>query len=206
MIPKEIIEFIGTGQFEDDGGMLITSINFIADDCKLEVSLDSGDMEVPNQLWEIQVRNIREERICNEWFYDVQILMEHKLLDPYTEINTELYIKSKAKDPNELLKDLYVFHSESFGKFREIEKFFNTDKTLEKLCEMNFGLFAKGPRTYLSQYMSILERQNTEPYLYGEIKSKKWTGEKWIEENPNLKLLLCGETFFIADEFIFEKK
>lgn len=205
MIPIEIIEFISTGEFEDDGGMLITSMDFIADEGKLEVSLNSGDEEVPNQLWEIQVNNIREEKICYEWFYDIQILSKHKLLEPYFEINRELYIKSKPISPTELLKDLYVHHRNSFGKFREIEKFFNTQKTLDKLCEMDFGLFAKGPETYLNEYLSILTKQNSQPYLFGEFTSKKWTGDKWVEDNPNLKLLLCGETFFIADEFRFKK-
>lgn len=76
---------------------------------------------------------------------------------------------------------------------------------MNELCEMEFGLFAKGPETYLEEYKSILEKQETQPYIYGNFKSKKWTGEEWIEENPNLKLLLMGESFFIADEFKFER-
>ena len=205
MIPNNIIQIIEKGEFEDDGGMLITGLDFFADDCKIEVSLNSGDEEVPNQLWEIQIENIREERICYEWFYDIQILLKHKLLEPYLEINKELYIKSKPRSPDELLKDLYIHHRNTFGKYREIEKFFNTEKKLNELCEMEFGLFAKGPETYLKEYKSILEKQETKPYMYGTFKSKKWTGEKWIEENPNLKLLLMGESFFIADEFRFER-
>lgn len=205
MIPNNIIQIIETGEFEVNGGMLITGLDFFADDCKIELSLKPGDENVPNQLWEIQIENIREERICYKWFYDIQILPKHKLLEPYLEINKELYIKSKPKSPDELLKDLYVHHRNTFGKLREIEKFFNTEKRLNELCEMEFGLFAKGPETYLEEYKSILEKQETQPYMYGNFKSKKWTGEKWIEENPNLKLLLMGESFFIADEFKFER-
>ena len=103
------------------------------------------------------------------------------------------------------MKDLYVHHRSTFGNFRVIEKYFNTEKKLNELCEMEFGLFAKGPETYLEEYKSILEKQETQPYMYGNIKSKKWTGEKWAEENPNLNLLLMGESFFIADEFRFER-
>ena len=148
MIPNNIIQIIETGEFEDDGGMLITGLDFFADDCKIEISLNSGDEDVPNQLWEIQIENIREERICYDWFYDIQILPKHKLLEPYLQINKELYIKSKPKSPDELLKDLYVHHRNTFGYLREIEKFFNTEKRLNELCEMEFGLFAKGPETY----------------------------------------------------------
>lgn len=185
--------------------MFITSIDFIASDCKLKISLDSGDEDIPNQLWEIQINNIREEEFQSEWFYDIQILSRHKLLEPYFEINKELYIKRKAENPDGLLKDLYVLHRKTFGDFRKIEKFFNTDKSLDELCKMEFGLFAKGPQTYLNDYMTLLEKQNAEPYLYGAFKSKKWTGDRWIEENPNLQLLLFGESFFIADEFRFRR-
>lgn len=100
---------------------------------------------------------------------------------------------------------MYVHHRNAFGNFRVIEKFFNTEKKLNELCEMECGLFAKGPETYLEEYKSILEKQETQPYMYGNFKSKKWTGENWIEENSNLKLLLMGESFFIADEFKFER-
>lgn len=105
MIPKTIIQIIETGEFEDDGGMLITGLDFFADDCKIKLSLNSGDEDVPNQLWEIQIENIREERICYEWFYDIQNLRKHKLLEPYLEINKELYIKSK---PNYLMNYLKI--------------------------------------------------------------------------------------------------
>ena len=70
---------------------------------------------------------------------------------------------------------------------------------------MEFGLFAKGPETYLEEYRAILECYRTQPYLYGSYKSKKWNGEKWIEDNARLKLLLLDESFFIAEAIRFEE-
>jgi hypothetical protein len=205
IIPKEFTDFIYTSEFEDDGGILIQSIALKTDNINLELVLHSGNEDVQNQIWEIHLSGVREEKIVLEYSYKIDIYSDHLLLKPYSEIHGELYIKEKARNPYQLLTELYLYHKKEFGNFLEIEKVFNSGKKLDEICCMSHGLVAKGPYSYLKKYFELFEKHGTKPYLFGNYKPKRWTKENWVDEKENLKLLFCGKSFFIAEEIKFKK-
>ena len=204
-IPKELLQVVKTGEFEDDGGALITSIDYYTDDLKLEIKFNTGNENIENQFWEIQIENCREQKIDFNWSFELNIYSKHFLLAPFLEPHFDLYIKSKAPNPEKLFYDIYQYHN-SFDKNRNINTFFNNVQSdLLQTCEMDFGLVAKGPESYMKDYKMIFEKHETSPYLTNKVNPKRWYKNHWVAEKKHLELLEVGNSFFIAESITFNR-
>ena len=75
----------------------------------------------------------------------------------------------------------------------------------QKLCEANFGLFARGPKRILKYYFDCLEKEGQVPYYYGDYTLTRWDGEKAIPEDRTVKVAIPGGTYFIGQDFNFKR-
>lgn len=203
ILPKELEEIIDTGEFEDDGGIKITSLGYFADNLKVGFSLDSGDEDKPNQLWELQIDGLRDQKIVVDWANNLEFYSDHFLLWEFSRNHTSLYFKRKANNPDKFIADIFKTHRAVFEKWFDVEKYISS--FLFGLCNESNGLFANGPKEILDYYYRVLKRNNTEPYYYGSTEPKKWDGEQWVVEDKDLKLLIMGDSYFVGKKFTFQQ-
>ena len=206
ILPIELEEAFSSAEFENEGGLDICSVEYLEKELLFNFSfyLDELD-ERKKQFWQLQVEGYRDSKIDLDNFGDfITFYTEHNLLAEFKDIETELYFRKKAENPERLLTNIYELHNIVFDNLIPIQKYLHGRKLL-MLCKSDNGLFAKGPKSILKFYFDNLQKAGKEPYFFGETKPKYWDGEKWILDNDDLKLALIGGTYFIGKDFNFKK-
>ena len=205
ILPKELIKVIENDELEWDGGAVITSIDYFEDDVKIELSILVDRSDEKRQLWEVQLEGIRNENIKREWAEEIVVYDQHYLIKEQKDINSELYIKNEAVDSNKLLHDLYVHFLSKYEYEIPFDKYLNDTVDIDILLKMDNGLFAKGPKFILEEIDVILQNNKCETYFSGETPPKRWVNNKWIDESSDLIVLIIGESYFVAENIIFER-
>lgn len=205
IVPKELLRIIENDELEWDGGVLITSIDYFGDDAKIELSILLDRSDEKRQLWEVQLEGIRNEKIKRVWAEDIVVYDQHYLIKEQKDLNSELYIKSGAKDPNKLLHDLYIHFLSKFEHEISFDKYLNKACNIDLLLKMDNGLFAIGPKFILEEIDIILNNNRCETYFLGEMAPKRWINDQWIVESSDLFALVIGESYFVAENITFER-
>lgn len=205
ILPKELLNVIENDELEWDGGALITSIDYFADDAKIELSFLLDRSDEKKQLWEVQLEGIRNENIKREWVEDIVVYDQHYLIKEQKDMNSELYIKNGATDSNKLLRDLYVHFLSKFEYEIPFDKYLNKTVDIDFLLKMNNGLFAKGPKFILEEIDIILQNNKCDTYFFGETAPKRWVNNQWIDESSDLIALIIGGSYFVAEKISFER-
>lgn len=158
------------------------------------------DGEYRSHFWKL-ICNDRKMRISREDIFPTfSHYSEHILLSEFKGEWSELFFRKAAKHPEKVLCDIYGLHKEVFQNFFPIEKFVVSD--LNQLCHLAGGCFSYGPMDILQYYYEILEKNGMEPYwLYTHQNGRG----KNQELNKNLRLMLFGDSYFIGENFRFEK-
>lgn len=205
ILPKELLKVIENDELEWDGGAVITALDYFEDDAKIELSILLNRSEEKRQFWEIQIDGIRNENIKREWAEDIVAYDQHYLIKEQNDVNSELYIKKRALDSNKLLHDLYIHFLSKFQHEIPFDKYLNKTGDIDLLLKMNNGLFAKGPKFLLQEIDFVLKNNACETYFLGEVTPKRWVNNQWIDESSDLIALVIGESFFVAENFTFER-
>ncbi|CAG5083877.1 hypothetical protein [Parvicella tangerina] len=205
ILPKELLQIIENDELEWDGGALITSIDYFADDAKIELSILLDRSEEKRQLWEVQLEGIRNENIKREWAEDIGVYNQHYLIKEQMDLNSELYLKNPTTDSNKLLHDLYVHFLSKFEYNIPFDKYLNKTSNIDFLLKMDNGLFAKGPKFILEEIDTVLKNHKCETYFFGETPAKRWLDNQWINETSDLIVLTIGESYFVAENITFKR-
>lgn len=96
--------------YEENGGLVISALNYLNDDLKVLFTLSYGDNEIPEQLWQLDIINIEKERFVRNWTTFPEIYSDHFLLYEFIDNYIELYFKGSRSNPEKLLIDLYNSH------------------------------------------------------------------------------------------------
>lgn len=203
IIPQELLTITDSLNFEEDGYMLITSLDYFADDLNVEFIVNPGGFEEDgrkNQLWQLQAGNLKTEKLDVGWTQDLICYSDHYLLLDYTSYWTELYFRGKTADPNKLLADIYTTHKKAFDNWIDVEKYLSLKPDLLSLCSSGFGLFAKGPEDIMAVYEACLIAHGMNPHYSGKYKGP----DSHLGDTP-LKLLIFGDSYFIAESFEFTR-
>jgi len=194
-LPKELVENLNKTEYVEDGGLLIRSIRYIGDKLEVEFILSFGDYENPKQNWRINITGIKKEKIVINWASYPEIYSDHFLLYDFLDNFTELYFNSKASDSEKLFIDLFTKHNALFGRWIDFESYIHIPKGYSMLCSTHNGLFARGPKKILEEYNKCLISNEIKTTYIGEIES----------EYKTLKLLILGDSYFIGENFEFER-
>jgi hypothetical protein len=205
ILPKELLKVLENDDLEGSGGVMVTSLDYFADDAKVELSILLDGSDEDNQLWEVQIEGIRNERIVRDWAENILTYDQHFLIKEQKDSTIELYIKNAASDSNKLLSDLYRHFSTQFENYISFDKYLNTSNNLDFLFKMENGLFAKGPKFIMIEMNNILEKNGCSTYYYGETSPKRLSNNQWIEEVSDLVVLSVGQSYFVAENISFER-
>jgi hypothetical protein len=195
LLPAELNEVLNSPEFDDDSGLLIQSLKFIEESLVITFAIKYlEDKEMPDELWNIIVNGIEEECVKTNWTQDINIYKSHALLLEYTDIHTELYFRRTTNRSQELFIDIFNSIRRLSKDKTFISKYIFSPVSIDKLSRQDYGLFARGPKTILKLYAECLSKYGIKPIFIGE----------YAKQKP-LKLLIFGDSYFIGENFLFEK-
>ncbi len=179
--------------YQENGGLVISSLKYINDDLKVMFTLSFGDNETPEQFWQLDIVDIEKERFVRNWATFPEIYSDHFLLYEFIDNYTELYFNGSTSNPEKILIDLYNSHISNYNNDLEFGLGINAPNGMLKLCTNDNGLFARGPKRILNKYAECLNANGIKTNFISEIESDK----------KDLKLLIFGDSYFIAKDFKF---
>lgn len=179
---------------EEDGGMVVSSLEYKDRDLEIYIKVSFPDFEIPYQNWRIRAINIEKERFVRTWETNLQLFEEHPLLLEFHDDPSELYYKGKALNPEKLVFDLFQMFTEKEWKDLKFCLGINTPEGFSQICNQEAGLFARGPKSILNKYADLLHESGIQTNMLDHVRRNQ----------KKLMLLILGESYFIAEEFIFE--
>ena len=194
-LPKELIDQFDKIEYQEDGGIVISSVQSLGNNLQVDFTLSFGSYDIPKQAWRIDIKEIKKEKIIIEWASYPVIYSDHCLLYDFLDNYSELYFNSKADNPERLFIDLYKTHVERCDKWIDFGVYINAPEGIEKLCDSDSGLLASGPKRILEQYGKCLKIHGVKTKFIGEVPC----------DNKTLKLLILGNSFFIGADFEFKR-
>lgn len=192
--PSELESVLKNDEYLEDGGMMISSLNFTDKD--LNLAFDVFINNTKKEKWELKITEIVSERFIRSWTTYFTAFSDHFLLYEYTDVFTELYYYGKSKNQEKLFLDLYRSHLKNYYDNLPFAYGINESMDIFKLCKDKSGMFARGPKKILTQYQKCLATHGINSNFVGET----------LRYDPNLKLLVFGESYFIGKDFIFTRK
>ncbi len=198
IIPSDLVEILESMEFENDGYISITGLDYFDDELNVQLTIYPGD-NLPRQLWEIEINGLKKEHLDISECSDINFSTESNLLYQFTDRTTSLYFNGKAPDPHKLLADIYQCHRLNFSYWLDIEEFLNTNSqdptSLNNLCKSSFGLFASGPKKYLDKYFKVLLDHQMNPHYQSDY------DPIYKDFDKPLGILFIGNSYFIGQNF-----
>lgn len=203
-LKKELEDILSSLEFEEGGGIFITSTDWLSDDMKIKFVIKAG-VEERNQLWEVQVKGVRDELIKSDITDELELFEEHPLLWAHNQRQVNLYFGHPSSRPCELFPDIYLTHSRLMGNWTPFNKYVNANISIIDLSKLASGLFASGPIKLMEEYKGILESHNMNPTIVGGHNPKRWLNGHQVDETEILKVLVIGQSYVIAEGFDFNR-
>jgi len=208
MLPKEIID-IPEGYTEDDYNLYITSVDYSTNDLVFDITLEMDwfiDKEDIFKQWKVRTTGHRKNHISFDRTAFIAITNDHPLLWEFTDLQCELYFSGQCKDPAMLFYHLYLTHKSLFKIYQPFNISFGDDTNTSTRFQYTNGLLAEGPKKLLTKYADCLKQNGLDYSIIGERPATCWDGKQFVNENKNLKVFLLGDTYIIAEDFLFTAK
>jgi len=207
VLPKEIND-IFEEYSEDEYSLYVTKVDYSGSNFIINFTLDVqniNDKGAFMQMWSIEATKHMKNHISFDSAQMIKFKDDHPLLWEFTDIQCELYFSGDCKDTPKLFYDLYHTHEKLFDKHQNFNITFGEQTSNSKRFQYNNGLLAIGSKKLMKLYAECLKKNGLDFTIIAEHYAKHWNGQRFISEPNNLKILLLGDTFVIAENFSFEK-
>jgi hypothetical protein len=204
VLPKEIID-IPDEYTEEDYNLYITKVDYPAIELTFDLILEGHiyDNDILTKKWTVQTVGHRKNNISFDKTIDIKISVDHPLLWEFTDTQCQLYFTGQSENPEKLFYDLFVTHKKLFKSFQHFNISFGQDTNISSRFQFGNGLLAEGPKKLLEKYADCLIQNGLEYTIIGERPATRWDGDKFSLENTGLKVFTLGDSFVIAQNFIF---
>jgi len=208
----ELMNVIGTPEFEEFGWVRLGGVEWQGEDAVLSLVLSQQDEH--EQQWQIRCQSVREQRIDHSPVYNnvwLELEDDHVLLWPHVLPQVELYFRGKSAKRVEVLGTLWEKHLELVQGWFPFDRFLKGGPPAMKHLDGGFGLFADGPEPLIRAYAEVLDdyaiSASTLPPRAPRV-PMRWDGQRWIEfagpwagGEDRMHVLLFGQTYFVARSF-----
>ena len=208
MLPKDL-DNIFEEYTEDDYKLFVTRADYAADKFNLDFVLEIQDINDEGavfQKWAVEAIGHRKNRVSFGYCDFLKILEDDPLLWEFTDVQSELYFNGQVNDPVRLFFDLYVLHKKLFEAYQSFNIHYGEDTPYFKQFQYSNGLLTKGPKRLMEHYANCLKQNGLGYSIVGDWRPTYWDGEKHIPEPQDLKVLLLGDTYIIAESFSFVRQ
>jgi len=208
VLPKDL-EDIFKEYPEDYIDFYIVKADYSGDDLVIEfiLKLRSIQGEDPiSQKWTIIASSPRKDKVSFNAAPFIEIKNDHPLLWEFRDTQCKLYFTGQCQNIEKLFYDLYLAHNDIFGKHQcsfDISLFKASNNF--KPFQYSNGLLARGPKKLMEKYAACLKKNGLNFSFLDETPPGHWYGQQFIPEKE-LKILLMGDTYLIAEDFVFVKQ
>ncbi len=167
-----------------------------ADDVVIEFRLDYEDGE-GQQVWKCTGAGYLDSRVNNDpSFVDMRISSDDPLIWITDENRSSIHFTDNNANPDQLKVAFVDIHTKLLDVWVEQDLFVNKQSNHLGILESKFGKFAEGPTRIMEVYAEVLKRFNVKHNLLGGRVQKT---------EKNRKVFCLGASFFIAEDFTFER-
>lgn len=208
VLPKDL-DNIFEEYTEDDYKLFVTRADYAADKFNLDFVLEVQDINDEGaviQKWTIEAIGHRKNQVSFGYCEFLKILEDDPLLWEFTDVQSELYFNGQVEDAVRLFFDLYVMHKKLFEGYQSFDIHFGENTPYFKQFQYSNGLLTKGSKRLMEHYANCLEQNGLSYSIVGDWRPTYWDGEKHISEPQDLKVLLLGDTYIIAESFSFVRQ
>jgi hypothetical protein len=196
-LPSELLDVLKSPEFDDEAGILIESVQYSDDDLCLTFTIRFYDNVSQQQLWQVKVEDVKDEKIVRNWTQSIELYKTHPILLEYTDVHTELYFKGLTRQSHELFIDIFESVIQLSSNIEDVLQYIFTPNRVNELSQQGYGLFASGPKTVLKIYEQCLIKYNIHAYFVSEYEQSK--------ENQKLKYFKLGNSYVIGKTFLFKR-
>lgn len=193
-LPDDLDELLTRVEI-DAGGLIVSSLVYEENNLEILIKVVFSQSEEPELVWKISALNVEKEFFVRNWTERMELFTSHPLLNDFQEDYAELYYRGKTENSEKLFIDLFRLFSEGNWKDIKFGEGINAPDGFLNLCNQETGLFARGSQSRLHAYASILQDNHIETNIL--------TCKTNEEKHP--KLLTLGDSYFIAQDFIFQR-
>ena len=185
--------------FEDDGQVRCMSKSFDGDLVHLVVSIVILTADHFAQEWRVTCHGVRTmgDSGCGD---SLLLIEESPLLMPYQTEHGSLSFRGKPDNVDAAIGALWRRHKQVVGDEIPFEQFVNSG-SLWDLLEGGFGRLACGPIPLITAYEEVLQEHGIEGKVSQVGMPNRLVGDKLVEENGDVRLLLVGSEYVIAERF-----
>jgi len=127
------------------------------------------------------------------------------LLWEFTDTWCQLYFKGQCQNLEKLFYDLFLTHYEVFGEYQSFNIPLFKASNHFKLFQYSNGLLTQGSKKLMEKYAACLTKNGLDFTFLGERPAGHWYYQQFIPEK-DLKVLLMGDTYVVAEDFTFMKQ
>ena len=204
---KDLLKKTETGEFEDDGWLLLQNVHWFNDGLELVVDLDDGVEGSPNTTWVINAQCIHEYRLVDARCSGLSHHKEgHVIIKQYTDNTANLFFRGTHSAPTSVLGALLEAHNACVQDWIDFGKYINTEQKLSDLMSAGFGKLASGPKFLLKEYQAVLESFDIRANITDEMPVKRWNGKSWVDFLSVPEMIHLGGSYVVADSFHARKQ
>lgn len=159
----ELLEITRTGEFEDNGTIVLESSSWRGDAMTLAFRVDHGTGVTSS--WTIACSGVIEYSLRDN-HYQVGLNLwnvDHPVLDQFTQPREGVYISRAPDDPDGTMGQLWSAHVQCVDDWVAFDRYLNTELPLRKLLESGSALVASAPIFLASVYVEVLGANRCEP-------------------------------------------
>jgi hypothetical protein len=146
----------------------------------------------------IRAIGVQEHKISVGMFGSMRFLDDHPLLYQYNTTPVGVFFRGQAADPNALLVDLLQAYATTFGPWRQIPQYLNTEKPLFNLLSSTGDLLGEMPKPLAENVVKALEQH--------KLETKMIEGQPPEESDEHgrsqlMKALVIDDSYLVAMDF-----
>jgi hypothetical protein len=149
----------------------------------------------------IRAIGVQEHKISVGMFGSLRFFDDHPLLYQYNTTPAGVFFRGQSADPNALLVDMLQAYAGTFGPWRQIPQYLNTNKPLLSLLASTGDLLGEMPKPLAENLVKVLEKHNLE--------TKVIEGQSPLEADEHgrtqlMKALVIDDSYLVALDFTVE--
>jgi hypothetical protein len=207
----ELLAQLATGEFEDDGWVMVTHADLSEASLRVGVRIRTGVAEQPDEAWDIMCLTPRGHRVELGVTSDLFLADDHVLLWPHTQPVVQIYFRGPPTEPRTVVGALYERHRALVADWIPFGRFLNQQLALVELLAAPSGLFGNGPQPLMLAYAEVLQDFGYMTSQFGprpptRIDTGLHLGEgDLVPETDRLAALILGENYVVAPAFLAER-
>ncbi|GAB4517013.1 MAG: hypothetical protein OHK0046_23230 [Anaerolineae bacterium] len=178
------------------GVFLMAQMDAVPDTLQFVVATTEYDSQVDGlrdkRRYLVRCIGVQEHRLSIGMFRSLTLTTDHPLLYETNSLPAGLFFRGQPSDVHALIVDLFQGYASTFGPWRHLPTYLNTNQPLHDLLSSGGGLLGEMPSELAERWEKVLTAHHLE--------AKVLIGQQ-PEGTPTVKALLLDDSYVVALDF-----